>query len=1790
LETRLAPATLTNTSTNLVLTLATNDFFFISGTPTALELTCASGNLTVNGNFYGFSSISAGNSTTASVIAGGRDLTSLTINDAGSGSEDVEFSTTTLPSGANLTVNSTATLGIDIFGSIDTGSGLQTYNNAVTIDESLTLTASTVAFTGTVNDNGLGNLLSIAGNASFDSTVGSTNPLNSISVSGTTAIDTSSITTADTQSYTGAVTIGAASATLTSQDPSSITFGSTVDGAEAGADSLTIDSSTVSFGGNVGSAFPLNALDVNATGDLTLNQVFTANSVDFSASTGGGSGSAISFSSACTVNADSQTYQAGNGTGSSTVDFTGAQAAAFANTAASSSPVSFSYIQDGTIDDSEPTASQYFDGNPTNLTIQSSNGNVTLNTAANVAGTNLTLTSTTGTVTIVTSLSLASLSATGTTIFLPSGGTISTSAHGQVYTGTVSLSGNATLDASAAGAAGTIAINGGVTSTGSDTLTVNNGNASGSISGTVANGSGTTSLTISGGTVTLTGTNAYTGLTTVNSGATLALSGVGTLSDSTSLDVSGTFDASSIAGLDVKNVTLSGGTLKAPTGTFGISGNFSDNGGTFDAGTGTVALTGTSQTLGGTTGTTFNNLTKTITAAATLTFGAGVTTTVDGTLTLQGASAGNLLSLVSSAPGTQWLINPSNPGTAILDFLSVQDSENTASGASSVLFASNSVDAGNNTNWAFSSAGGALTYDSAGGSFTLQISGTNLELLNGSNQVVFSQAAAGVTGFTFNGVNNAANQLTLNYVSPNALPNTFPITFNGAASLTANQKLIVSGGSFSTDTYTYTGAHAGTVKLSTTGSLITYTNETLLTNTGTAADIIFALPAGTVGAQFATDGLSDSSSVLSSTNSTFTSTTFADPTSLLTLNNGGGTDTITTAAGFSGANNFQAGLTINGSASTDTINLNDLALSTGTGALSVTGSTINLDGSSVNTTGTQTYDGPIVVAPATVSLTATGTTSDIIFGGGLTRSGGITLNVSADRNVQFGGLNANYIGLSNLNVQAGASGTATGAVSFTSTGIIVGIDNQSYRGGNGAGTTSTVDLVTNAPKFEGSASVNPVTFTYRQDAPIADSNIPTAAQFLDNLPTSYFIISDGGTLTVNTSSKVSNSNASTALLLSSTGALTISGAAITYATVRLQSVNGGISQTAVDTITASNLGVNAGGNVELGTATNAVSGTFAGKTGASQFLVFINTAGFTIGSVAASSVFPLVTGVTAGSIGFTSTAGSVTQSAAGIITASNLGVIAATGINLGDSTNVVGTEGVGPGNFAANVDGSGAVTFANSASTQVTTVTIAGSSFPSTAGITAPGAVTLSSTGSIKLPAGSDINAGGGITLNIGEGGPGTALLVGTITAGGTVQVNGGIGNANTLVGPNANETWNITGTGAGNIGGSTGISFSNIQNLTGGSGADTFVFSNGKGVTGTITGGGGTNTLNYSAYTTPVSVNLTGGTATGTGGISGIQDAIQAAVSFAISAPTMNPRSLPFTVTVTALDSLGNTVTGGRYQGTIHFTSSDSAANLPANYTFTAADAGVHTFTNAVTLNTSGTQTVSATDTAISSLTGSTTVGCCGPQAGETPDQRFLAQVYCDFFDREPDPSGLAAWENLLNHGVSRTQVATMIEGSLEYRTDEVNALYQQLLHRPSDPTGLNAFTTFLGNGGTEAAVEAVMLGSPEYFQLHGSNNNSFLSAVYNDVLNRALDPTGAQVWGNELTAGTSRTTVAAQILASLESDRDIVEGNYNRFLHRAADPNGLAYFVNQLQGETANEVVIAEIVGSAEYFNRAQ
>ena len=81
--------------------------------------------------------------------------------------------------------------------------------------------------------------------------------------------------------------------------------------------------------------------------------------------------------------------------------------------------------------------------------------------------------------------------------------------------------------------------------------------------------------------------------------------------------------------------------------------------------------------------------------------------------------------------------------------------------------------------------------------------------------------------------------------------------------------------------------------------------------------------------------------------------------------------------------------------------------------------------------------------------------------------------------------------------------------------------------------------------------------------------------------------------------------------------------------------------------------------------------------------------------------------------------------------------------------------------------------------------------------------------------------------------------------------------------------------------------------------------------------------------------------------------------------------------VTVTAEDQYGNIEDSGQnqYLGTVDLASTDPLTlNLPASYTFTAGDAGSHTFQNVV-LATAGTQTISATDSSDPATTGSTAV-----------------------------------------------------------------------------------------------------------------------------------------------------------------------------------------------------------------------
>jgi hypothetical protein len=89
-------------------------------------------------------------------------------------------------------------------------------------------------------------------------------------------------------------------------------------------------------------------------------------------------------------------------------------------------------------------------------------------------------------------------------------------------------------------------------------------------------------------------------------------------------------------------------------------------------------------------------------------------------------------------------------------------------------------------------------------------------------------------------------------------------------------------------------------------------------------------------------------------------------------------------------------------------------------------------------------------------------------------------------------------------------------------------------------------------------------------------------------------------------------------------------------------------------------------------------------------------------------------------------------------------------------------------------------------------------------------------------------------------------------------------------------------------------------------------------------------------------------------------------ATQFLVPAPASAYVGGAFNLTVTALDSLGNTATG--YNGTVHFASTDHNAELPADGTLIN---GAGCFSAA--MMTVGSQTITATDNVTSGLTGTT-------------------------------------------------------------------------------------------------------------------------------------------------------------------------------------------------------------------------
>ncbi|MBM4224034.1 MAG: hypothetical protein FJ167_04420, partial [Gammaproteobacteria bacterium] len=182
-------------------------------------------------------------------------------------------------------------------------------------------------------------------------------------------------------------------------------------------------------------------------------------------------------------------------------------------------------------------------------------------------------------------------------------------------------------------------------------------------------------------------------------------------------------------------------------------------------------------------------------------------------------------------------------------------------------------------------------------------------------------------------------------------------------------------------------------------------------------------------------------------------------------------------------------------------------------------------------------------------------------------------------------------------------------------------------------------------------------------------------------------------------------------------------------------------------------------------------------------------------------------------------------------------------------------------------------------------------------------------------------NPTGTLTINTDStgGGNDTLRLLGVgsgFTAATSVS---GFSGTDTLIGrTSAANNFAVTTTNNGSLTNGTLVTnFLSFENLQGGSMGDTFVLSNGAGVSGTVTGLMGTDTLSYLAYTTAVSVNL--------------------ATSFATNINNNNPNG------ISGIDSF----IGGSATDTLIGTNSNTTWTLSANNAGTAGGTSFSSFEN---------------------------------------------------------------------------------------------------------------------------------------------------------------------------------------------------------------------------------------------------
>ncbi|HEV3082802.1 MAG TPA: DUF4214 domain-containing protein, partial [Gemmataceae bacterium] len=264
---------------------------------------------------------------------------------------------------------------------------------------------------------------------------------------------------------------------------------------------------------------------------------------------------------------------------------------------------------------------------------------------------------------------------------------------------------------------------------------------------------------------------------------------------------------------------------------------------------------------------------------------------------------------------------------------------------------------------------------------------------------------------------------------------------------------------------------------------------------------------------------------------------------------------------------------------------------------------------------------------------------------------------------------------------------------------------------------------------------------------------------------------------------------------------------------------------------------------------------------------------------------------------------------------------------------------------------------------------------------------------------------------------------------------------------------------------------------------------------------------------------------------------------------PTSATAGTTATITVAAKDNFGNLAAA--YRGTVHFTSTDAQAVLPADYQFVSADQGSHAFS--ITLKTAGSQSVTATDKGNASLTGTES----GITVSPGPASQLLFTA----------PSLTAVAGTLINPAV-KVQVFDAFGNLLS--GDNSDRVTLTAASGPGSFT--SASVTSMTVSGGVASFSNLALSDAGAYTISASTAGLITAATTVHVARIAPPPSWLTAVANNLTHSAEYYTL-------------IVDAAYQRYLGRLPDSTGLAGWVAQMQHGLTDEHLEAGFIGSPEY-----